>query len=154
MPLSSSLILIISGSKKREREGGEKEAWKIKDERKEVKRRRGQQLASAGLELTLSFYKGSKETKIEELKECSGLLGPPCPLPLTPPLISPPAKQGSKGGREGVLVIKLQTFPHLMVLCHVSAFLHSSLAVLVFVSPNSDATHFTLTNRKKELSVC
>lgn len=39
-------------------ERGEGEVRRIKDERKEVKRGRGQQLASAGLKLTLSFYKG------------------------------------------------------------------------------------------------
>lgn len=45
---------------RRERKG---QRWgggvrKIEDGRKEVKRGRGQQLASAGLKLTLSFYEG------------------------------------------------------------------------------------------------
>lgn len=55
----------------------------------------------------------------------------------------PQQNRVARGGREGVLVIKLQTFPHLMVLCHVSAFLHSSLAVLVLVPPPKKKFRFS-----------
>lgn len=58
---------------------------------------------------------------------------PPCPLSasLLLPYLPLQNRAAREERREGVLVIKLQTFPHLMVLCHVSAFLHSSLALSV-----------------------
>lgn len=150
-PLSSSLE-----KKERGREG-KKRRGKKKDDRKEVKRRRGQQLASAGLELTLSFYKGSKETwrgeKIGELKECSGLLYPPRPLPLTPPLISPPAKQGSKGGREGGVGDKTPDVPSfdgaLPCQC-ILAFLPSCLG---FCLPKFRCSTFHSNKQRNKLSV-
>lgn len=75
----------------------------MKDKGKEVKRRRGQQLAGTGLKLTSSFYKGSGEERRGDL----GMLRPPhppCPLSLAPPSISLPTKRGSKGGKEGGVV--------------------------------------------------
>lgn len=105
--------------------------WRSKSGRrsKEKKKTRGEerersQLVIAGLQLTLSFYKGLREEEmIGELKECSDLASPQPPPPLMPPLISTLAKQGM-GGREWVSEIKLQTFSHLIVGCHVGAFLH------------------------------
>lgn len=95
------------------------EEQKAKGEEKERS-----QLVIAGLQLTLSLYNGlGEEEMIGEFKECSERASPQPPPPLMPPLISTPAKQGM-GGREWVSVIKLQTFSHLIVRCHVGAFLH------------------------------
>lgn len=71
----------------------------MKDRRKEVKRRRGQQLASTGLELTSSFCKGFEQQRRGELKECSGLFNPLCPYYFAPPPISP--QQNRVAGEEG-----------------------------------------------------
>lgn len=71
------------------------------------------------------------ESRGEESK-VKGMLRPPQPSSPSPLLLLSylPQQNRAVGEEERggvVVVIKLQTFPHLMVLCHVSAFLHSSL---------------------------
>jgi len=126
-------------SNKRQEEGGEEK------ERSTVSQRWPQ------VDLILLNRTMRREERRGELKECSGLHNPPCPLSLAAPPKSPPAKQGSEGGRKGggVLVIKLQTFPHLMVLCHVSAFSHSSLALSAPPPKKYNSTYFIITNREQ-----
>lgn len=117
-----------------------------RDEGKEVKRSRGQLLASAGLELT--FCKGPGEKR----RGVKGMLRPPQhslpSLSLAPPLISPPAKQGSEGGREGGGVgdknPDVPSFDGALPCQCILAFLPCSFCFSL--PPNSNSTYFNVTN--------